>query len=176
MKRLLVVVDYQNDFVSGSLGFKEAVELEPLIAKKIQNYRQNGDIIAFTFDTHDDRYLETREGKALPIPHCLSGSDGWQLFGSIAQCREKDDPYFIKNCFGSRDLFEYLRGNSFTSIEFIGVVTNMCVLTNAVLAQTALPNTPILIDAACVASNDRLAGEKSLDVMESLQMKVLNRR
>jgi nicotinamidase-related amidase len=175
MKRLLIVVDYQNDFVSGSLGFSKAEELESRIDAKIKEYRQGGDEIVFTFDTHNDNYLNTQEGRNLPVAHCISNTEGWNLYGAIADLKNADDRCFVKNCFGSSELFSYLLDQSYASIELCGVVTNICVISNAILAKTALPEIPVIIDAACVASNDDSLNEKALDVMESLQVKIINR-
>ena len=113
MKKLLVVVDYQKDFVDGSLGFSGAEKLEGPIGEKIKEYRalgENGQII-FTMDTHDLHYMDTQEGKHLPVPHCIDGEDGWQLYGSIAGLKDPDDLVFSKPTFGSYELGEYLHND-----------------------------------------------------------------
>jgi len=173
MKKLLVVVDYQNDFVTGSLGFEKAVEIGPAIAGKIEQYRENGDEIVFTMDTHHTDYLETYEGKNLPVTHCVKDTDGWRICTEIPA--EAPDTVFVKHTFGSDGLFDYLRQNPFQSIELCGVVTNICVISNAVLAKTAQPETPVIVDAKCVASNDEGLNQKALDVMKSFQVEVVNR-
>ncbi len=173
MKKCLIVVDYQNDFVTGSLGFPEALALEEKIVSKIRQYRDSGDSVVFTFDTHTKDYLISQEGRQLPIPHCIGGTQGHKLYGQVGQSVREDDWCFIKYTFGSDALYEYLTKTPFCSIELVGVVTNICVLANAVLAKTAQPETPILVDAACTASNDPVLHEKALDVMESLQIQVL---
>ena len=89
MKKLLLVIDYQNDFVSGSLGFEQAVSLEDPICRKIESYLKNGDDIIFTLDTHGQDYSSTQEGKKLPVPHCLKGSDGWKVYGKAASYLSK---------------------------------------------------------------------------------------
>lgn len=175
MKKLLIVIDYQNDFVTGSLGFPKAAALEQRIAAKIQQYRARGDEIVFTLDTHNDRYLDTQEGHCLPVAHCLEGTDGWKLFGSVAGLRIGDDHCFIKHSFGSPDLFRYLCTKTYESIELVGVVSNICVISNAILAKTALPEVPVIVDAACVASNDDCLNKEALHVMESLQIHVTGR-
>ena len=106
MKKLLIVVDYQNDFVSGSLGFEGAEKLEEPIGEKIKAYHNmgsNGQVI-FTMDTHDRHYMDTQEGKHLPIEHCIEGQDGWQLYGSIADLKDSNDLVFSKPTFGSYEL------------------------------------------------------------------------
>ena len=174
MRKLLIVVDYQNDFVRGSLGFKKAESLEFRIAEKIKRYRKNGDEIVFTLDTHNNAYLETQEGRNLPVIHCIEGTDGWKLYGSIGDLKESSDKCFMKNSFGSSELFSYLLDGSYESIEIAGVVTNLCVISNAILAKTALPEVPVFVDADCVASNDDALNQEALDIMKSMQIAVLN--
>ena len=173
MKKLLIVVDYQNDFVSGSLGFEQARAIEDAISAKIRAYRAAGDDIVCTLDTHEDDYLQTQEGRKLPVPHCLHGSEGWQIYGKAARLLE-DYPKFEKPVFGSASLFDYLRKIPYASIELCGVVSNICVLSNAVLARTAQPETEILVDAACVASNDPSLNEAALAVLRGLQVAIQN--
>lgn len=176
MKKLLIVVDYQKDFVDGVLGFPKSVALEQPIADKITEYRKNGDEIVFTLDTHNDDYLTTQEGRNMPILHCGKNSEGFKLYGQVAKVKDKNDMCFIKDKFGSDKLFLYLQEREYESIELVGVVSNICVITNAVLAKTALPETPIIVDAACVASNDDKLNEEALDIMESLQIKIIGRQ
>ncbi len=175
MKNCLIVVDYQNDFVSGSLGFPEAAAIEQRIVDKIQAYRDRGDDVMFTFDTHTGEYLLTREGRHLPVPHCIGGTPGHKLYGAVAENCDADDWCFVKYTFGSDALYDFLKQNRYAGIELVGVVTNICVIANAVLAKTAQPETDIVVDARCVASNDSALGEKALDVMESLQIDVIGR-
>lgn len=185
MKKLLVVVDYQVDFVDGALGFDGAELLDERIARKIDQYRQNGDVVCFTFDTHRGDYLQTQEGRNLPIEHCLEGSAGHELYGQVATCRRDNDVAFYKDTFGSSGLFERLlklqrtaQGldtQPFQSIELVGLVSNMCVLANAVIARTACPDVPIVVDAACTAAPDAAMNQKALDIMEGLQIQVTNR-
>ncbi len=176
MKKLLIVVDYQNDFVTGSLGFRKAQELEETIADKISEYREKRDEIAFTFDTHGEDYLETFEGRRLPVPHCIKETEGWQLYGRTACLISDEDKRFYKPAFGSAELFEYLKGKSYESVELAGVVSNICVISNAVLVKTALPEVPVIVDCACTASNDYTLNEAALKVMEGLQIELLNRK
>ena len=185
MKRLLIVVDYQNDFVNGALGFEGAELLEEPICRKIDEYREAGDTICFTFDTHHKDYLETQEGRKLPILHCIDGTPGHELYGKVAERLGENDRIFLKPTFGSEELFcrliklqdvaDGLGGQPFESIELIGLVSNMCVLSNAVIARTACPNTRIIVDAACTAAPDSSMNEKALDIMEGLQIEVINR-
>ena len=185
MKRLLVVVDYQNDFVDGALGFDGAELLEEPILAKIAEYREAGDLVAFTFDTHHKNYLETQEGKNLPIEHCLEGTPGHDLYGRVAESIQDSDGVFYKPTFGSVALFERLAKVQeiavgldtlpFESIELVGLVSNMCVLSNAVIARAACPDVPIIVDAACTAAPDPVMNEKALDILEGLQIRIINR-
>lgn len=175
MSRLLIVVDYQKDFVDGALGFPGAVALEGSILRKIEAYRRAGDTVAFTFDTHGEDYLSTQEGRRLPIPHTLRGTPGWELYGKVKQAWQEGDPCFYKPAFGSAELFDYLRAHPFDSIELAGVVSSICVISNAVLAKAAQPETPVTVDAACVAGADSHLHEAALDVMQGLQIAVTGR-
>ena len=185
MKKLLIVVDYQNDFVDGALGFEGAELLDERIAAKIAAYHEAGDLVAFTFDTHHKNYLNTQEGRKLPITHCIEGSKGHALYGLVAQEQYSTDAVYYKPTFGSTALFERLMHAQevadgvgalpFESIELVGLVSNMCVLSNAVIARTACPDVPIIVDAACTAAPDPAMNEKALDVLEGLQIEVINR-
>lgn len=175
MKKCLIVVDYQNDFVSGSLGFPEAEALEECIAQKIEQYRASGEEVVFTLDTHTEDYADTQEGRNLPVAHCLRDTDGHVLYGRVATLLRESDKRFHKHTFGSDTLYEYLKQELFASIELVGVVSNICVIANAVLAKTAQPETPMLVDARCTASNDAVLNKAALDVMDSLQIQIINR-
>lgn len=185
MKRLLIVVDYQNDFVDGALGFEGAELLDARICAKIDEYREAGDFICFTYDTHHSNYLKTQEGTKLPIPHCIEGTPGHELYGEVATRIKESDEVFRKPTFGSTALFERLAERQavavsvdslpFESIELVGLVSNMCVLSNAVIARTACPDVPIIVDALCTAAPDPVMHEKALDILEGLQISVVNR-
>lgn len=174
--KLLIVVDYQNDFVSGSLGFSKAPALEDKIYRKIAEYYHNNDDVLYTMDTHDDSYLQTEEGLNLPIKHTLKDTFGWQLYGKVKSTVKAPNQYLEKNTFGSSLLATHLQTKTYQEIELVGVVTNMCVIANAVIAKTFNPNAVITVDAACCASFDEALHNKSLDVMESLHIKIKNRK
>lgn len=173
MRKCLIVVDYQNDFVTGSLGFAKAEQLDSRIADKIAKCRNEGWEIVFTFDTHEENYLQTNEGRNLPVKHCIKGTNGHKLYGRTAEMLKESDKCFYKPSFGSAELFEYLKAERFDKVELCGVVTNICVISNAVLAKTALPESEISVDSACVASNEDNLNKSALDVMQSLQINVL---
>ena len=174
MNKLLVVVDYQNDFVDGSLGFPKAAALHDGICEKIIAYREQAQTIIFTLDTHEPDYIETQEGKYLPVPHCIRGTGGHELYGRVLNLSLGCEK-FEKGTFGSDLLFAYLQKTSFETIELVGLVSNICVISNAVLAKTAQPEAQIIVDAACTASFDNVLNEKTLDILEGLQIKVTNR-
>ena len=173
MRKCLIVVDYQNDFVTGSLGFAKAEQLDGRIADKIAKCRNEGWEIVFTFDTHEENYLQTNEGRNLPVEQCIKGTNGHKLYGRTAKMLKESDKCFYKPSFGSAELFEYLKAERFDKVELCGVVTNICVISNAVLAKTALPESEISVDSACVASNNGSLNRAALDVMQSLQINVL---
>ena len=172
----LVVVDYQVDFVNGALGFPGAEKLEPLILAKIADCRKSGGQVIFTLDTHGENYLETAEGKKLPVPHCIKGTPGHALYGKVAEAVTPDDIVIEKPAFGSLELADLLRRISPEEVELCGLVTDICVISNAIIAKAALPETELVVDAACTAGPDPALHEKGLDVMEGLQITVINRK
>ncbi len=186
MKRLLIVVDYQNDFVDGSLGFEAAKELDDRIATKIAEYRNTENLVCFVKDSHNKEYRRTLEGKNLPIDHCIEGTEGIELYGKVGESYRSTDMVFFKSSFGSKALFsrlsklqelaDSLNRFPFASIELVGLVTNMCLISNAILVQAACPNVPIIVDASCTASPDEELHEKTLDVMKSMYINIINRK
>lgn len=175
MKKLLIIVDYQKDFVDGSLGFEEAKQLEQPIFEKIQQYKKEGQDIVFTMDTHDENYMQTNEGKHLPIPHCIKNTKGWELYGKIKQAYEKQFPMFLKSTFASYELGTFLYGKQYKEIELVGVVSNICVISNAVIAKAALPNAQIIVDTNYTASFDKNLNEAAFLVMEGFHVQIKNK-
>ena len=175
MRKVLLVVDFQKDFVDGALGFPGAEALEAPLCRRIERARQEGWAVWFTLDTHPADYLRTQEGRRLPTPHCIEGTPGWALYGRVADLRREEDVCFCKGALGSRELLLYLMDHPVEEIELCGVVTNMCVIANAVLVQSAFPNAEVTIDASLCLSFDPALHEKALDVMEGMQMHVVNR-
>ena len=180
MKKLLIVVDYQKDFVDGSLGFAGAERLDPIIEQKIKDYEGEGHQVVYTLDTHHKDYMSTQEGRKLPIPHCIRGSEGWELYGRTGEHFSVESIRFEKPTFPSAMLLNWLlvqkeQGIEYQSVELCGLVSNICVLSNAVIAKAALPEAEILVDARATAGADLALHEKALDVMEGLQITVTNR-
>ncbi|MGN8896532.1 cysteine hydrolase family protein [Flavonifractor sp. HCP28S3_F3] len=176
MKKLLLVVDYQKDFVDGALGFPGAEKLDGPIAEKIAAYRSAGDDVAFTLDTHQETYLDTQEGRKLPVPHCLMNTEGWQLYGKTGQALDKSrDTVICKPTFPSLWLGDWLKGQGYDRIELVGLVSYMCVLSNAIVAKAALPEAELVVDASCTAGPDPRLHANALELMETLQITVVNR-
>lgn len=173
MKELLAVIDYQNDFVSGSLGFDKAKDIEDGITKKIKDYKDRGQSVIFTLDTHDEDYLETKEGKALPIKHCIDGTFGAKLYGKVAELEDLADAVIKKDTFGAKGLFDYLSKNPFDKIELVGVVSNICVLSNAIIAKTALPNAEVIVNSELTKSVDEKLHQAALDVLKGLFITII---
>lgn len=176
MTHLLIVTDFQYDFVDGSLGFPKAHELEEPIIEKIRKYRAAGDDIVFTLDTHFQDYLSTQEGRKLPVLHCIKGTPGHKLYGKVAEMCLPTDPVFEKHAFPAPQIYEYLKTRTYESIEFVGLVSSICILSNAVLAKAAAPETEIIVDAACTGTFDDSLNEKALDILDNLQITVINRK
>ncbi len=178
-KKVLMVIDYQNDFVTGSLGFKEAEELESKICEKIISYK--GHQVFYTLDTHDDEYLESLEGESLPVEHCIKGTEGHKVYGKTKTClHEVRAQPLEKRSFGihpqelHEQCFDFYE-DELESIELVGVVTNICVLSNAIILKTLYPEVKLIVDAKACASPDRELHEKALDVLEGLFVTILNR-
>jgi len=178
-KKVLVVVDYQQDFVTGSLGFKAAEELDSIICEKIKHYKENQ--VFYTLDTHDEEYLETFEGKSLPIQHCIKGTEGHKVFGNTKACLDEVRAQPLeKRSFGihhqelHEQCFDFYE-DELESIELVGVVTNICVISNAIVLKTMYPEVKIIVDAKACASPDRDLHDKALDILEGLHITVINR-
>ena len=177
MKRYLFVIDYQNDFVDGALGFPGAETLDAGIAAKIRAYGPGR--VLFTRDTHFDNYLDTREGRLLPVVHCIRGTHGWELYGETAKAIEEvGAPGIDKLVFGmdvTDPATAAVLPETADEIELVGLVSNICVVSNACVLQAKYPEARILVDASLTASMDPQMHEKVLDVLEGFQVKVLNR-
>lgn len=172
MNDLLIVVDMQNDFIDGALGTAEAVAIVPKVKQKIESFP--GQVI-FTRDTHQADYLSTQEGRKLPVPHCIQGSQGWQIRPELDALR-KTVPV-DKPGFGSLALAELLRERNekapIGSVTLIGLCTDICVISNAMLVKAALPEVPVKVDAACCAGVTPESHENALAAMAMCQIEIL---
>lgn len=173
MKKILVVVDMQKDFVDGALGSKEAVAIVPAVVKKIEGF--DGEIFA-TFDTHYENYMDTSEGQKLPVPHCIKGTDGWELDADVAAALAKKAYTPVeKRTFGSVELPDLIRktvGDETFTLEVIGLCTDICVVSNALILKASFPETPIAVDASCCAGVTVAGHEAALETMRSCQIDV----
>ncbi|MBR7089994.1 MAG: cysteine hydrolase [Lachnospiraceae bacterium] len=175
MAKLIVVVDMQKDFIDGALGSAEAVRIVDRCAEKIEKARDAGDIIVFTRDTHGDDYMQTEEGKNLPVPHCIKGSDGWEI-SSRLESLCPGARILDKETFGSRALGEYAaelsKEGKIDSVELFGLCTDICVISNALLIKAFCPDMPISVDASCSAGVSPQSHDNALLAMESCQIHV----
>ena len=172
MGRLLVVVDMQNDFVDGALGFEGADKIISGIADKIRSYKEAGDEIVYTLDTHHENYMQTQEGKNLPVPHCIKGSEGHALVPALKEILD-GCKCFEKPTFGSLELGNYINSKNYESIEVCGLVSNICVISNAVMAKAAAPEAEIIVDSSLTDSFDKKLNEETFDILKGLQVTVL---
>ena len=172
MKNILIVVDMQRDFVDGALGTKEAQAIVAGVADKINGF--DGDIIV-TYDTHADNYMHTSEGKNLPVPHCIKGTDGWALDSLVQSAVDKKKvTVFEKPTFGSVELAEYVKKNygNDVSIELVGLCTDICVVSNALLLKATLPEAKISVDSSLCAGVTPESHNAALTTMKMCQINV----
>lgn len=171
MRKILVVVDMQNDFIDGALGTAEAVAIVPNVKKKIEGF---DGLVLYTRDTHFEEYMNTQEGKNLPVPHCIKDTDGWQIRPELDELRKTE--VIDKVTFGSADLGTLLqkldKEEKIESITFIGLCTDICVISNAMIAKAFLPEVPIIVDANCCAGVSVETHENALKAMEVCQIKI----
>ena len=175
MKKALIVVDYQKDFVDGSLGFAGAEQYEDIICEKIRKYRKAGDDIIFTLDIHGEDYLDTEEGKNLPVIHCMDGTEGAELYGKVKEMQQEGDAVFQKPAFGSLKMGKYLENKGYEQIELCGLVSNICVLSNVVISKAAVPCAHVIVDAKATGSMSSEMDEKTFDILEGIHVEVINR-
>ena len=166
MKKTLIVIDMQNDFVDKALGTSEAVAILPAVRAKIREYADRGDEIIFTRDTHGEDYLDTPEGKMLPVPHCIKGTLGWEIYeGLYVEGAEIiDKPTFGYTGWGDKRLDE---------VEIIGLCTDICVVSNALIIKAAFPNAKIKVDSKCCAGVTPDSHAAALTTMKMCQIEVL---
>ena len=173
MKKLLIVVDMQNDFIDGALGTKEAVAIVPNVVKKINDW--DGDIIA-TRDTHTNDYMNTREGKYLPVPHCIKNTPGHEINETIKDAlmnAEVDVTVIDKITFGSVNLPKMVFVGDYEYVELIGLCTDICVVSNAMLIKAELPEIDVAVDATCCAGVTPDTHNAALTTMKMCQINVI---
>ena len=166
MKKTLIVVDMQKDFIDGALGTKEAVAIVENVRKKIAAYKANGDEIIFTRDTHQSNYLETNEGRHLPVEHCIEGADGWK----IGEGLEVEGAIYIdKPSFGFMNWKDY----DLEDVEIVGLCTDICVVSNALIIKATYPEIRVAVDASCCAGVTPESHEAALTTMKMCQVEVV---
>ena len=178
--KILVVVDMQNDFIDGALGTPEAQAIVPNVIKKIEQYRNDPKgFIIYTADTHGENYLETQEGRKLPVPHCIHPSKGWMIPEDIYI---PNAPIIMKKAFGAEMLPCYLSAietqqekdkGSIESIEFVGLCTDICVISNVMIAKSAYPEVPITVNSSCCAGVTPESHINALRAMEMCQINIV---
>ncbi|MBQ7923446.1 MAG: cysteine hydrolase [Clostridia bacterium] len=176
MKNVLIVVDMQTDFVNGALGTAEAQAIVPAVEKYIREAKAAGTEILFTRDTHKEEYMETREGKYLPVPHCIAGTDGWQIIPELIPYT-KDAAVIDKPTFGSVELMQKLTKENASDpidrITLIGLCTDICVISNAMLLKAAMPEVDIAVVSSCCAGVTAESHKNALESMKMCQIEVL---
>lgn len=176
MKKALIVIDFQKDFVDGSLGFEGAKAIEPVIAQKVKKAIAEDSFIFFTLDTHTSDYLHTDEGRKLPIEHCIKGTEGWHLYGEVRKLAEsiKDKATFIeKDQFGSLILANLLKVLSPDEVEVCGLVSNICVVVNCSVVKVAVPHAKMIVDSKATACVDPKLQQAAIDILKSIQVDVI---
>lgn len=163
--KILCVIDMQNDFIDGALGTKEAEAIVQNVKEKIELYRKNGDTVIFTRDTHTKDYMNTQEGRKLPVPHCIKGSNGWEISAIL----DTEGSVIIdKPTFGSYELSDYIASlTDVVEIELIGLCTDICVISNAMLLKARLTEAPITVDSSCCAG---VTPESHLNALSAMKM------
>jgi len=167
---ILVVVDMQNDFIDGALGTPEAQAIVENVRRKIEQYRQEGGQVVFTRDTHTAEYMDTREGKNLPVPHCIKGTPGWEISSVLNTAGSE---IVDKPTFGSLTLAEMLHTKkNVASVELVGLCTDICVISNAMILKARLPETDIIVDSSCCAGVTPESHRNALEAMKMCQITV----
>ena len=168
--KILVVVDMQNDFIDGALGTPEAASIVPYVREVIESF--DGKVL-FTRDTHFADYMDTQEGKNLPVPHCIKDTDGWRIRRELDALRKT--PAIDKITFGAKDLVDILKGEpSIESITFVGLCTDICVISNVMLTKAFFPEIPLIVDAKACAGVTPESHQNALAAMKMCQVRIVN--
>ena len=175
MKKALIVVDMQNDFITGSLGTPEAQAIVPYVAAKLKEAKNDPDtlLIVLTMDTHGENYSGTREGRRLPVPHCVEGTDGWKLCGPVAALADAHMPLITKRTFAAVSLPAYIP-EEVGEITLMGLCTDVCVISNAMLLKAHFPEVDVAVDAAGCAGVTKESHKTALEAMKMCQIDIKN--
>lgn len=174
--KVLVTVDMQKDFIDGALGTPEAQAILPAVAEKLENAAPD-DVVYFTMDTHNEDYMDTQEGRNLPVPHCIRGTEGWQLDGKLKEYADRYSNNIIeKPCFGSYELVNNIvmlsQMMDIDEIELIGLCTDICVISNAMMLKSALPEITVSVDSSCCAGVTPESHTNALEAMKMCQINI----
>ena len=170
MSKILIVVDMQNDFIDGALGTKEAAAIVPYVKDVIESFDGK---VYFTRDTHFENYMETQEGANLPVPHCIKDTDGWQIRAELDALRRTEA--IDKLTFGSSALVDVLKAEKdIESITFVGLCTDICVISNAMVVKAFFPELPLIVDAKGCAGVSPESHQRALEAMKVCQIKIIN--
>ena len=172
--KTLIVVDMQKDFIDGALGTKEAEKIVSKVKAKIKKYVKEGGKIIFTRDTHSKKYMETREGKYLPVPHCIKGTPGWEIPKVLTDAAGEDATIIDKKSFGYDKWAKVLKGTDTSAFEFVGLCTDICVVSNALAIKAIFPEADLSVDAACCAGVTPAAHDAALATMRSCQIDIVH--
>ena len=173
MKKALVVVDMQNDFITGVLGNEECRAIVPDVVKRVRKAVDDNTDVIFSRDTHQENYLSTQEGKKLPVSHCIQNTDGWKIIPELAEISEEKGIVFQKETFGSRLIAEYIKEHGYEEVELIGVCTDICVISNAMTIKAFVPEAEISVNAACCAGVTPQSHQTALDAMKACQIDII---
>ena len=185
--RVIVCVDLQNDFIDGSLGTPEAQAIVPKVVEKLGNIDVTNTLVLFTKDTHYDNYLDTFEGKNLPVKHCIENTPGWSINKEISSVVDNTEGALTyssktikhgriyKNTFGSDDLRDFFikHKNEISEVEFVGLCTDICVVSNVLMARQVMPDKRIIVDASCCAGVTPETHKAALLTMKMCQIDVI---
>jgi nicotinamidase-related amidase len=169
--KVLAVIDMQNDFIDGVLGTDEAIAIVNSVREKIDSYLNNGDTVVYTQDTHTENYLNTQEGRKLPVVHCVKGTPGWRIATAVAVdgCTVIEKPSF-----GSLELADYIASlDDVRSVELVGLCTDICVISNGMIIKARMPDTRVVVDPSCCAGVTKESHENALRAMSACQIEVL---
>lgn len=168
MSKLLIVVDMQNDFIDCALGTPEAVAIVDNVANKIKSYKSNGDAVIFTRDTHQENYLETNEGKHLPVVHCVEGTSGWEISDKL----DTEGAKIINKPSFGYTLWENEKLDQYDEVELIGLCTDICVISNALIIKALYPELKVTLDSSCCAGVTPASHDAALLAMKMCQVEV----
>ncbi|WP_295714341.1 cysteine hydrolase family protein [uncultured Mitsuokella sp.] len=170
MRKVIVVIDMQNDFIDGALGTKEAQAMLPHLVAKLE--REKDALLIFTQDTHSKNYMETQEGRNLPVPHCIKPEKGWEIAPSLQPFVKKAAAVIEKLAFGSLELPKAVAKLQPDEVELVGLCTDICVISNAMILKAAFPELPVAVDASCCAGVTPASHDNALQAMKMCQVDI----